>query len=61
MLCFADMANSKSLTQTTSEFLQAGLRPVEVLHEQLGKPVSAFSIKFTWDGADYEVSLRKLG
>jgi hypothetical protein len=55
------MANSKSLTQTASEFLQAGLRPIEEVHEQLGKPVSSFSIKFTWDGADYEVSLRKLG
>jgi hypothetical protein len=54
------MANSKSLTQTAGEFLQAGLTPIEELHEQIGKPVESFAMKFTWNSVDYEVSLRKL-
>jgi hypothetical protein len=38
----------------------SGLRSIEQHSEQNGWPLGGVSVKFTWNGQDYKVAVRKL-
>jgi hypothetical protein len=54
------MVEFSSLTEAATAWLTSGLRPIEQEHVKNGLPVDGVSVKFTWNGEEYEVSVRKL-
>jgi hypothetical protein len=54
------MTHFSTLTEAASAWLTSSLRPIEQEHAKQGLPVDGVSVKFTWNGQEYEVSVRKL-
>jgi hypothetical protein len=54
------MAEFSTLTEAATAWLTSGLRPIEQINEESGWPLGGVSVKFTWNGQDYEVRVRKL-
>lgn len=54
------MTQFPTLTEAATAWLTSSLRPIEQEQAKHGLPVDDVSVKFTWNGQDYEVSVRKL-
>jgi hypothetical protein len=54
------MAQFPTLTEAATAWLTSGLSAIEQEHAKLRLPIDGVSVKFTWNGQDYEVGVRKL-
>lgn len=54
------MAEFPTLTEAATAWLTSGLRPIEQENAKHGLPTDNVSVTFTWNGQEYEVSVRKL-
>jgi len=54
------MAQFPTLTEAATAWLSSSLSAIEKEHAKHGLPIDSVSVKFTWNGQDYEVGVRKL-